>query len=177
MPQQYEYKIVPAPLKGQKSKGVRGRDAKFAHALSLVMNELGSEGWEYVRADTLPCEERTGITSKTTHYLNMLVFRRLTSESDTSSQPADAAAFAALVAHAEALRPLLTSAPVAAPSKAAWAGFEDVEDVTPIEPEHEADMNGVIDLLAARRSRDTSDERPESSAAEENVEHHHTAAE
>jgi len=40
------------------------------------MNEMGSEGWEYVRSDTLPCEERSGFTSKITVYQNLLVFRR-----------------------------------------------------------------------------------------------------
>jgi hypothetical protein len=42
------------------------------------MNELAQDGWEYLRADTLPAEERSGLTSKTTVYHNLLVFRRPT---------------------------------------------------------------------------------------------------
>ncbi len=72
----YEYKVVPAPRKGQRGKGVRGTEGKFANALQLLMNEYGAEGWDYQRTDTLPCEERSGLTGRTTTYQNMLVFRR-----------------------------------------------------------------------------------------------------
>jgi hypothetical protein len=41
------------------------------------MNDMAREGWEYLRADTLPCEERAGLTGKTTTYQNVLVFRRV----------------------------------------------------------------------------------------------------
>ncbi|NBD30051.1 MAG: DUF4177 domain-containing protein [Alphaproteobacteria bacterium] len=75
--QAYEYKVVPAPKKGVKAKGVKGPEARFAHALQLVMNEMGAEGWEYQRTDTLPCEERQGLTGKTTQFRHVLVFRRL----------------------------------------------------------------------------------------------------
>ncbi|MGH1354249.1 MAG: DUF4177 domain-containing protein [Thalassovita sp.] len=73
----YEYKVVPAPAKGKKAKGVRGTEARFAFALEELMNQMGAEGWEYQRAETLPSEERHGLTSITTTYRNMLVFRRL----------------------------------------------------------------------------------------------------
>ena len=72
----YEYKVVPAPKKPGKIKGVRGTEAKFAAELAGLMNEYGAEGWEYQRTDTLPCEERQGLTGKTTTFQNMLVFRR-----------------------------------------------------------------------------------------------------
>lgn len=83
----YEYKVVPAPAKGKKAKGVRGTVARFAFALEDLMNQMGAEGWEYQRAETLPSEERHGLTSVTTTYRNMLVFRRpLTSEADQPVQ-------------------------------------------------------------------------------------------
>lgn len=72
----YQYKVIPAPTRGQKGKGVKGNDGKFAHALEQVMNDMGAEGWEYQRAETLPSEERSGLTSKTTTFRNVLVFRR-----------------------------------------------------------------------------------------------------
>jgi len=74
--QRYEYKVVPAPRKGQRGKGVKGTEGKFAHALQLLMNQHGLDGWEYQRTDTLPCEERVGLTGRTTTFQNMLVFRR-----------------------------------------------------------------------------------------------------
>lgn len=73
---QYEYKVVPAPQRGEKAKGLKTSGERFAHALMGVMNDLGRDGWEYLRADTLPCEERSGLTGKSTTYQNMLVFRR-----------------------------------------------------------------------------------------------------
>lgn len=72
----YEYKVVPAPEQGKKGKGIKSAKGRFAFALESLMNELGAEGWDYVRADTLPFEERSGLTGKTVSYQNMLVFRR-----------------------------------------------------------------------------------------------------
>ncbi|MGJ8584525.1 MAG: DUF4177 domain-containing protein [Marinosulfonomonas sp.] len=82
----YEYKVVPAPKKGVKTKGARTQEARFAHALQTLMNEQGTDGWEYQRTDTLPCEERQGFTGRTTTYQNMLVFRRtLVSKAETQT--------------------------------------------------------------------------------------------
>lgn len=72
----YEYKVVPAPTRGLKAKGIKTAEARFAHALETTMNDLAVEGWEYQRTDTLPSEQREGFMSKTTVYQNMLVFRR-----------------------------------------------------------------------------------------------------
>lgn len=83
----YEYKVIPAPEKAKKIRGLKG-PALFAHALQEAMNELGADGWTYVRADTLPQEERVGLTSKTTTYRNLLVFQREIVE-DVSDEPAE----------------------------------------------------------------------------------------
>lgn len=72
----WEYKVVAAPTKGQKAKGVKTPEARFAHALETFMNELAAEGWEYQRAETLPSVERSGLTKSTTEWRNLLVFRR-----------------------------------------------------------------------------------------------------
>lgn len=72
----YEYKVVAAPRRGLKVKGARTAEDRFAAALETLMNELGAQGWDYVRADTLPSEERQGLTGRTTVWQNMLVFRR-----------------------------------------------------------------------------------------------------
>lgn len=73
----YEYKVVPAPVRGVKAPGVKTNEDRFALALETAMNEAAADGWEYIRADTLPCEQRDGLISKTTVYQNMLVFRRV----------------------------------------------------------------------------------------------------
>ncbi|WP_299685562.1 DUF4177 domain-containing protein [uncultured Tateyamaria sp.] len=75
----WEYKVVPAPTKGRKGKGVKGAEGRFAFALETLMNEMGAEGWEFQRAETLPSIERSGLTSTTTEWRNMMVFRRAVS--------------------------------------------------------------------------------------------------
>ncbi|WP_166416177.1 DUF4177 domain-containing protein [Cochlodiniinecator piscidefendens] len=81
----YEYKVIPAPKKGERAKGVKGNEARFAQTLMNVMNEYGSDGWEYQRTDTLPLETRSGLTGKTTTYQNLLVFRRALPETHTGT--------------------------------------------------------------------------------------------
>ena len=73
---QYEYKVVPSPRKGEKARGAKTVQERFALALTLLMNKMGQEGWEYLRADALPCDERVGLTGTKTTFQSMLVFRR-----------------------------------------------------------------------------------------------------
>ncbi len=72
----FEYKVVPAPTRGRKVKGVKTAADRFARAVEDTINDLAEEGWEYLRTDTLPAEERQGLTGRTTVYQNLLVFRR-----------------------------------------------------------------------------------------------------
>ncbi len=76
----YEYRVVPAPVRAEKYRGARTTAERFALTVATAMNDLGREGWEYLRADTLPCEERTGLTGRTTNYHALLVFRRAVAE-------------------------------------------------------------------------------------------------
>ncbi len=102
----YEYQVVPAPSKGVKAKGVKSAEARFAHALETLMNEMGSDGWEYQRADTLPSVERSGLTGSTTNWRHVLVFRRALDVEDHDAVPAMpsvAAPVAAAVAAAPAV--------------------------------------------------------------------------
>lgn len=72
----FQYRVIPAPTKGLKAKGVKGGEARFANAIEDVMNSMASEGWEYQRAETLPSIERTGLTGSNTEWRNVLVFRK-----------------------------------------------------------------------------------------------------
>ena len=72
----FEYKAVPAPTHGTKAKGVRSTEDRFALALTDALNELADDGWDYVRAETLPCDERKGLTGTQTTFQNVLIFRR-----------------------------------------------------------------------------------------------------
>ncbi len=104
--QSYEYKVIPAPARGEKERGLKTGAEKFAHALTLAMNELAREGWEYWRAETLPAEERSGLTSKTTVYHNLLVFRRPTG---TASLPGTSEAIVAVDAMEAAAKRLISA--------------------------------------------------------------------
>ncbi len=73
----YEYKVIPAPQKGAKAKGVKTPEGRFATSVEQVLNEMGQQGWEYQRAELLPSEERSGLTGSTTNWRNVLVFRRV----------------------------------------------------------------------------------------------------
>ena len=80
--QRYEYKVIPAPKRGEKARGIKSTEDRFAFALTQLMNQLGAEGWDYVRADALPCEERVGLTGTKTTFQNVLVFRRVIGDAD-----------------------------------------------------------------------------------------------
>jgi hypothetical protein len=83
----YQYRVVPAPQKGLKAKGVRSPEARFSNALEDLMNRMGDEGWEYQRAETLPSLERSGLTKTTTEWRNVLVFRKLREDDISNFAP------------------------------------------------------------------------------------------
>jgi hypothetical protein len=120
----YEYRVTSAPRGGVKAKGVRTPEARFAFALEAEMNRMAVEGWEYVRSDTLPCEERQGwFKGKAVVPRTVLVFRRALPE-EPEARPA------APPAYTRPVRP----APVAAPIGTAPIGTA---------PVHAAPVRGV----------------------------------
>lgn len=120
----YTYKVIPAPAKGRKASGVKGAEARFAHGLEEAINELAAQGWDYLRADILPSEERQGLTSTATVYRSVLVFRRLAQEAETA-QPHPASARAA---------PPLTARPPERTAPPEEAGAEAAEAERADEP-------------------------------------------
>jgi hypothetical protein len=72
----YEYRVIAAPARGAKVKGLKTPEERFASTLASVLNAQAREGWEFVRTETLPSEERQGLTGTRTVFHNMLVFRR-----------------------------------------------------------------------------------------------------
>lgn len=88
--QQYEYKVVPAPKRGTRQRGLKTVPDRFAFALTQLMNEMAAQGWEYLRADTLPCEEKVGLTGKATNFHTLLVFRKACAAAVAVAAPAAA---------------------------------------------------------------------------------------
>ncbi|MBF9035589.1 DUF4177 domain-containing protein [Rhodobacterales bacterium HKCCE2091] len=87
--ERYEYKVVPAPEKGLKAKGLKAPADRFAYAIETAMNELGADGWEYWRAETLPSVERSGLTGSKVTERHLLVFRRKHVEPTRPDRPVE----------------------------------------------------------------------------------------
>ena len=101
----YEYTVIPAPARAEKSKGGRSGIDRFAATLTDTLNEMAREGWDYVRAEVLPAEERSGLTSRNTVYHNLLVFRRARDAAPTRALPVEEITQTAPPAAAEPIRP------------------------------------------------------------------------
>jgi len=133
--QSYEYKVVAAPARSEKVKGAKTPADRFAATLALLMNDLARDGWVYVRADTLPTEERSGLTKRTTVYHSVLVFRRpvlaapdtatLATETRFRALSSDAPAGKAPPVRAEAPVPPTPAAPAAKQAAPAPVASDD----------------------------------------------------
>jgi hypothetical protein len=120
--QRFEYKVIPAPKRGEKARGVKSTEDRFAYALTQLMNQLGADGWDYVRADALPCEERVGFTGTKTTFQNVLVFRRVVGTAEADERPSTRLLLqdpvpAAAPRLGPAATPLPTSIPSVGPAK------------------------------------------------------------
>lgn len=75
--QRYEYKVIATPRKLKRVRGVKGPQARFAHILTETMNEYAVDGWEYLRAESLPVDESQGLFKGSIEtFQSVLVFRR-----------------------------------------------------------------------------------------------------
>ncbi|WP_410216932.1 DUF4177 domain-containing protein [Paracoccus sp. (in: a-proteobacteria)] len=72
----FEYSVIAAPNRGEKARDAKTPTDRFALTLTAELNRMAVDGWEYLRADVLPSEERSGLTGRATVYHNVLVFRR-----------------------------------------------------------------------------------------------------
>ena len=73
----YEYKTVAAPRRERRFKGVKAGADGFARTIEDVLNEECVDGWEYLRAESLPCDSKGGLFSRGMEILHtVLIFRR-----------------------------------------------------------------------------------------------------
>lgn len=73
----YTYKTVAAPRRLKRVKGVKGQDALLSHSVAELIAAEAAQGWEYLRADTFPVEEKGGMFSKpVVTERALLVFRK-----------------------------------------------------------------------------------------------------
>jgi hypothetical protein len=120
----YEYKVVPAPVKGIKAKGVKTPEARFALGVEQAINDLAAEGWEYQRSDILPSQERVGLTGSETHWRTLLVFRRAVADETADAALEDVPRIAPPV-RAE---PVLTKTPAVSSAVPEGTGVAEASD-------------------------------------------------
>lgn len=123
----FEYKVVPAPVKGIKAKGVKTPEARFALGVEQAINDLAAEGWEYQRSDVLPSQERVGLTGSETHWRTLLVFRRAIAEAEDTIPEAVPAR----------VEPVLTKAPAVTSAVPEGDGVAEASSEPDKQPEFE----------------------------------------
>jgi hypothetical protein len=72
----YEYKVVPAPVRAQKVKGLKTTADRFSHALAERINAEAAGGWQFQRCETLSCEERSTLGRTRTSTQTVMIFAR-----------------------------------------------------------------------------------------------------
>lgn len=106
----HEYKVVPAPVRAPKVRGLKTTAERFSHALTEAINAEAAGGWQFLRTETLPCEERGTLGRTRTSTQVVMVFGRPLG----MARPDAGAALAAAQEHyspPEAPRPAPESAP------------------------------------------------------------------
>jgi len=84
----FEYKVIPAPRRGRRGKGIKGAPGRFAYAIEVAINEMAEDGWDFVRAETLGADEREGMMRRLTETFHaVLVFRREKAAAPTPTSP------------------------------------------------------------------------------------------
>ena len=83
----YEYKSVPAPNRAKKAKDLKGTPERFALSVDDALNAMAADGWEFLRSETLPVEERKGLKGTQKSFQSLLIFRREVGEATIVAAP------------------------------------------------------------------------------------------
>ena len=89
---QYEYKVVPAPVKSERFTGKAKTDDAYALTVAKLMNDHGRDGWQYVRTDRLTQRGLSWLFGGVRRHRELLVFSRATVPLVTRPAPVDAEA-------------------------------------------------------------------------------------
>ncbi|MCA0205636.1 MAG: DUF4177 domain-containing protein [Proteobacteria bacterium] len=111
----HEYKVVPAPQRAAKTKGLKTTADRFAHTLAERINAEAAGGWHFVRTETLPCEERSRLGSVRVSQQVVMIFARELGATRPDAGAALAAAQGVAAPAAEAPAPAVSAAPTATP--------------------------------------------------------------
>ncbi|UWQ19394.1 hypothetical protein [Jannaschia sp. M317] len=87
LPDLYEFQVLPAPTKGERVPGLRTDAARMANTLTEILNDMALDGWDFVRADTLPNDMSADLSGTAPKTMTMLVFRRPIPAADDAPLP------------------------------------------------------------------------------------------
>ena len=86
----FEYKCVGGPERPKRLRGTGSRSDRVALAMQEIISAEAVDGWEYLRTDLVPVEEKPGLFSRTQEvHRAVLIFRR---EGAAAARPARPAA-------------------------------------------------------------------------------------
>jgi len=72
-----EYKCVGAPERPKRKRGAKSRSDRVAVAMQEIIDAEAVDGWEYLRTDLVPVEEKSGLFGRTQEvHRAILVFHR-----------------------------------------------------------------------------------------------------
>jgi hypothetical protein len=74
--ERYEYKLVPTPKQSAIFKGLPKSGDAFAQTLGHGMNELGRDGWEFLRTETVVEKRNVLVISSRKCRHDYMVYRR-----------------------------------------------------------------------------------------------------
>ncbi|MGB3406171.1 MAG: hypothetical protein WBA67_01620 [Jannaschia sp.] len=83
----YEFTVIPAPRKGERVEGLRTDADRMANTMTILFNEMALDGWDYVRADTLPNDMSADLSGTAPKHMTLLVFRRILVLLGNETQP------------------------------------------------------------------------------------------
>lgn len=73
----YDYRVIPAPKRMRRVKGIKTTAELFSMTLGETINAAARDGWEYVRAESLPATEEGGWFRRPVEVVEtVLIFRR-----------------------------------------------------------------------------------------------------
>ena len=143
----FEYKVLPAPRRAKRAKGVKGEPARFAYALTELMNLEAAEGWEYFKSEALPMDTKTGMFKGAVEtFQTVLIFRR-------SIEPEDQGGIVSVTPAREPQR----VAEAEAPENAEKSNISEIEDdlrdppLRATDPDEALSYTRIDDTLRAER--------------------------
>ncbi|MEO1494513.1 MAG: DUF4177 domain-containing protein [Pseudomonadota bacterium] len=109
-----EYKCVGAPERPKRKRGLKTRSDRVAGAMQDIIEAEAVDGWEYLRTDLVPVEEKAGLFGRPREvHRAVMVFHR--GHAKTEMQPAVVPAAAAPAPERTLDAPRLDDAPGTAP--------------------------------------------------------------